>query len=73
MVKEKLEKIIIFAEKVVFAKKYHLQAWYISIIDSLRCELWGFIREINSGISHVTCEISVFSRRNYFYPTINVN
>jgi hypothetical protein len=35
-----------------------------------RCELWGFIHEINSGISH--CEISVFFCRNYFYKTISV-
>ena len=35
-----------------------------------RCELWGFTREINSGISHVKYQF--FSRRNYFFKTISV-
>ena len=36
-----------------------------------RCELWGFIREINSGI--FKCEnISFFSSRNYFCINIRV-
>jgi hypothetical protein len=35
-----------------------------------RCELWGFIREINSDISHVKYQF--FLRRNYFYTTISM-
>ena len=41
---------------------------YIYYIDW--CELWGFIREINSGISHVKYQF--FSHRKYFCKTISV-
>jgi len=37
-----------------------LELWYVTQLSTIfqfyyivRCELWGFIREINSGISHV--------------------
>ena len=39
---------------------------YIYYID--RCELWGFLREINSGISHVRYQF--LSRRNYLRPLL---
>ena len=56
-------------------RQYYIQSnemgEYLYYID--RCALWGFIREINSGM--MTCnkvwDIS-FSRRNYFCTTINV-
>jgi hypothetical protein len=34
-----------------------------------RCDLWGFIREINSGISRVRYH---FFPPNYFYTSISV-
>ena len=54
-------------------KKHMFSFWMCSLticnkqiyyID--RCELWGFISEINSSISHY----QFFSSRNYFYATI---
>ena len=44
---------------------FNIHAYYID-----RCEFWGFIREINSGVC--TCENIFFSRRNYFYITVSV-
>ena len=43
----------------------NINSYYID-----RCELWGFIREINSDISCVKYQF--FSRRNYFYTIISV-
>jgi len=51
--------------KIYNIRGTHNNNYYID-----RCELWGFIREINSGISHVKYQF--FSRLNYFYTTISV-
>ena len=47
-----------------FKSSSHNTSYYID-----RCELWGFIREINSDISHVKYQF--FSRRNYIVLLYN--
>ena len=47
--------IIVFEFDINYLQTVSIQYYYID-----RCDLWGFIREINSGISHV---------RYHFFPT----
>jgi hypothetical protein len=42
----------------IFLQLFEFDVKFVYYID--RCELWGFIREINSGISHV--------RYQFFFP-----
>jgi hypothetical protein len=43
-----LQLMLLFLLVTFYIFKYFFLSYYID-----RCELWGFIREINSGISHV--------------------
>ena len=57
--------VIIFEFDINYLQAVSIQYYYID-----RFHLWGFIPEINSGISHVRYHF--FPRQNYLYPTISV-
>jgi hypothetical protein len=52
----------------IFLQLFEFDVKFVYYID--RCELWGFIREINSGISHVRYQ--VFFPPELLYITVSV-